>query len=97
MADQSAQDLVQQGLAHHQKEELEAALSALRKSAYREERLEEELQAALNALQESGYRVYHLANKIENEAAMRARFQRRPAYQRALKKGGRYDFGPQEQ
>jgi len=41
--------------------------------------------------------LLHPSGYFPNLAAMRARFQRRPAYQRALKKGGRYDFGPQEQ
>jgi glutathione S-transferase len=41
--------------------------------------------------------LLHPDGYFPNLAAMRARFQRRPAYQRALKKGGRYDFGPQEQ
>lgn len=41
--------------------------------------------------------LLHPNGYFPNLAAMRARFQQRPAYQRALKKGGRYDFGPQEQ
>jgi glutathione S-transferase len=41
--------------------------------------------------------LLHPDGYFPNLAAMRTRFQRRPAYQRALKKGGRYDFGPQEQ
>ncbi len=41
--------------------------------------------------------LLHPKGSFPNLAAMRARFQRRPAYQRALKKGGKYDFGPQGQ
>jgi glutathione S-transferase len=41
--------------------------------------------------------LLHPNGYFPNLAAMRTRFQRRPAYQRALKQGGRYDFGPQEQ
>ncbi|MEE4144579.1 MAG: glutathione S-transferase [Halieaceae bacterium] len=38
--------------------------------------------------------LLHPTGSFSNLAAMRARFQQRPAYQRALKKGGKYDFGP---
>ncbi len=38
--------------------------------------------------------LLHPNGSFPNLAAMRARFQQRPAYQRALKKGGKYDFGP---
>ncbi|HEY9147424.1 MAG TPA: glutathione S-transferase [Gammaproteobacteria bacterium] len=41
--------------------------------------------------------LLHPTGSFANLDAMRARFQQRPAYQRALKKGGRYDFGPQGQ
>ena len=41
--------------------------------------------------------LLHPNGSFPNLAAMRARFQQRPAYQRALKKGGKYDFGPQGQ
>ena len=41
--------------------------------------------------------LLHPKGSFPNLAAMGARFQRRPAYQRALKKGGKYDFGPQGQ
>ena len=38
--------------------------------------------------------LLHPEGVFPNLAAMRERFQARPAYQRALKKGGKYDFGP---
>jgi glutathione S-transferase len=38
--------------------------------------------------------LLHPAGDFPNLAAMRDRLQARPAYQRALQKGGRYDFGP---
>ena len=38
--------------------------------------------------------LLHPTGSFPNLAAMRERFQARPAYQRALKKGGQYDFGP---
>jgi glutathione S-transferase len=38
--------------------------------------------------------LLHPTGSFANLAAMRERFQSRPAYQRALKKGGKYDFGP---
>jgi glutathione S-transferase len=41
--------------------------------------------------------LLHPTGSFPNLAAMRTRFQQRPAYQRALEKGGKYDFGPQGQ
>ena len=41
--------------------------------------------------------LLHPAGTLPNLDAMRDRFQARPAYQRALQKGGRYDFGPADQ
>jgi glutathione S-transferase len=38
--------------------------------------------------------LLHPTGDFPNLAAMRERFQARPAYQRALKTGGKYDFGP---
>ena len=38
--------------------------------------------------------LLHPAGSFPNLAAMRERFQARPAYQRALKKGGEYAYGP---
>jgi glutathione S-transferase len=38
--------------------------------------------------------LLHPAGSFPNLAAMRERFQARPAYQRALKKGGTYAYGP---
>ena len=38
--------------------------------------------------------LLHPEGSFPNLAAMRERCQTRPAYKRALKKGGRYDFGP---
>lgn len=38
--------------------------------------------------------LLHTLEPFPNLAAMRERFQARPAYRRALEKGGRYDFGP---
>ena len=41
--------------------------------------------------------LLHPEGSFPNLAAMRERCQTRPAYKRALKKGGRYDFGPADQ
>ena len=41
--------------------------------------------------------VLHTLEPFPNLAAFRDRIQARPAYQRALQKGGVYDFGPQGQ
>ena len=38
--------------------------------------------------------LLHPTGSFANLDAMRKRFQARPAYQRALQKGGKYDFGP---
>ncbi len=38
--------------------------------------------------------LLHPEGSFPNLDAFRGRFQARPAYQRALKKGGQYDFGP---
>lgn len=41
--------------------------------------------------------LLHPGADFANLTAMRERFQARPAYQRALQKGGKYDFGPASQ
>ena len=38
--------------------------------------------------------LLHPDGNFANLAAMRERIQARPAYRKALKKGGKYDFGP---
>ena len=38
--------------------------------------------------------LLHPEGSFPNLDAFRSRFQSRPAYQRALQKGGNYDFGP---